>query len=86
LTWPFSVSFTIVWPPAFGPAASVPTLAYVSPPFEKKSMSLCGLPVGIVSTSSQSASSPPAFRLLEGGPAGEKEGTGWSISCAPAVA
>ena len=31
-TLPFLVSFTIVWPPPFGPIASVPTDAKVSPP------------------------------------------------------
>ena len=39
---------------------SVPADMYVSLPIVKKSRSECGLPVGIVVISSQSASSPPA--------------------------
>ena len=35
VTWPFFVSCTIVCPPPFGPIASVPTDANVSPPWVK---------------------------------------------------
>ncbi len=72
------VSWTIVCPPAFGPIPSVPTEAKVSPPWVKKSRSVCGLPVAIVSISSHSAPWPPDITAPEGGLTGSNSGAGWS--------
>ena len=74
-----SVSFTIVCPPPFGATPRVPADAYRFPSRRKKSRSECGLPVGIVVSSSHAAPSPPALTCDDSGPAGcARVGAGWS--------
>ena len=86
VTFPLSVSCTMVCPPPLAPIARVPTERKVSPSRVKKSRSVCGLPVGIVVTNSHAAFAPPACAVCAGGvPEGPSLGGAWSNSVCAAT-